>query len=563
MQVGDPSHPEVRRVRLLAFLVILAALVAFHNSVDGAFLLDDFDAIHNNTTIRHLWPPWSALQPPRETSVAGRPLVNLSLAVNFAIHGLNPRGYHIVNIAIHAAAALTLFGLLRRLLQSPNLAGRFERDADFIAAMVAVLWAVHPLQTESVTYIVQRAESLCGLIYLFTLYSFARSMASPRPARWQIACVIACFTGMACKEIMVTTPLLVLLVDRALYARSFREAITLRGRLYLGLAASWIILAFLLAGTPRPTSAGSALPYGPIAYLRTEAGVILHYLRLSIWPDPLILDYNWPISPSWAQAMPAFVAVVGLVVITICVWIRRPTLALPAMAFFLILVPTSSFYPILDAAFEHRMYLPLAPILLMIVLALRAVILRTPAMTPRSNDRALLAIAAIVALLLTVRTISRNALYADPVALWKSNLEHGGIDNPRAITNLSGAFLMNGQYVEAREAALHAVRLSTDNPEAYVNLCTASLRLGLVDEAINMGRIAVNLRNAWPAAHFNLGMAYRAADRIDDARIELEKARDLDPDSPMIRDALANLSAPVPSTDAVGTHPGPADPAAP
>lgn len=524
MQSTTPQLPRTLKPRLLGLVVLLGTMIPFYNSLDGAFLLDDYEAIFNNPTIRTAWPPWPALQPPRETSVAGRPLTNYTFALNYAVHGLSPRVYHVVNLMIHAAAALALFGLVRRTLLSPTLNDKFTGAADLLAAAIALLWAAHPLQTESVTYLVQRTESLCGLAYLFTLYAFVRSMEASRPSTWQFIAVLTCFAGMACKEVMVTAPLMVLLIDRALFASSFHQAVTSRRGLYLGLGASWLVLGFLLAGSPRPVSAGSALPFGSLAYARTEASVILHYLRLSIWPRPLILDYGWPISSTWSQALPACVAMVALLMLAAFLWVRRPALGLPAVAFFLLLAPTSSFYPILDAAFEHRMYLALAPIVVLVVLGLWTYSRRGPARNRATAKAVLIGFTLVVWHAFTLATIERNAEYADPIAFWKSNLANGRIDNPRAITNLSGAFLMANQNFEAREAALHAVQLSDDNPDAYANLCIASLRLGFIDEAVKMGRIAVELRDDSVAAHVNLGLAYRAAGRLDEAQEEIKKA---------------------------------------
>lgn len=544
MQSTALNSPRFSRPQLLALIILLATLIAYRNSLDGAYFLDDLDAIHNNPTIRTLWPPWQALQPPRETSVAGRPLTNLTLALNFAVHGVSPRGYHLVNLVIHAAAALTLFGLLRRLLLSPRLVERFARDADLLAAITALLWAVHPLQTESVTYIVQRTESLCGFAYLFTLYAFARSTDAPRPAGWQILCVLSCFAGMACKEVMVTAPLLVLLIDRAVFATSFRQALSSRRGLYAGLAASWIVLGILLSGSPRPDSAGANLPFGAWDYARTEASVLLHYLRLSIWPDPLILDYNWPISPSWSYSAGSIAVVLILLVLALLTWLHQPAIALPAIAFFVILAPTSSFYPILDAAFEHRMYLPLAAILLMLVLTLRWLLQRSFRRNTNAAPLALISIALVAAIALTIRTVRRNADYADPVALWRGNLEHGGLNNPRAWTNLSSAFLQYGQAGEARDAALYAIQLSTDNVEAYANLCAASTHLGLIDESIEMGRRAIQIKPTSAEAYVNLGLAYKAANRLDEARQALLKALDIRKDCLPALAALENLDTP-------------------
>src|SRR5687768_14114124 len=148
---------------MLVGATLVAAIVsAYFNSLGAPFVFDDLLAIPENPTIRRLWPLTDVLFPPRGEglSVEGRPVLNLTLAFNYAIGGTAVRGYHVVNLAIHSLATLTLFGLLRRTLLLPRLRERFGRDALPLSAIIAVLWSLHPLQTESVTYVIQRAESL-------------------------------------------------------------------------------------------------------------------------------------------------------------------------------------------------------------------------------------------------------------------------------------------------------------------------------------------------------------------------------------------------------------------
>ncbi len=276
--------------------MVAAGLLAYSNSFTGSFIYDDAPSILGNPTIRHLWPIWQPLSPPHKggITVEGRPLVNLSLAVNYALGGLDVWGYHALNLAIHLLAGLTLLGIVRRTLLQPKLRERFGAAANELALAVAVLWVVHPLQTESVTYIVQRAESLMGLFYLLTLYCFIRGAESPRPRAWYSLCVTACALGMASKEVMVSVPLMVLLYDRTFVSGSLREVWRQRWPLYLALASTWILLGYLMFFTGSFGNAVINAKENGIAwwkYLLTEPGVILYYLRLAAWPYPLCFDY--------------------------------------------------------------------------------------------------------------------------------------------------------------------------------------------------------------------------------------------------------------------------------
>ena len=243
MNEQTANHTSNRGARWGAIvLIVLAVLAAYRNSFSGPFIFDDIASIVDNPTIRRLWPVSVPLWPPFSggQTVGGRPILNLSLAVNYAWGGADVRGYHAVNLGIHILAALTLFGLVRRTLERAKLAdGRAACPGRALptALVVALLWALHPLQTESVTYIIQRAESLMGLFYLLTLYCFVRFTergSSFVPLRgtsadeeaggvvWAWLSVVCCLLGMATKEVMVSAPVIVFLYDRTFVSGTFR-----------------------------------------------------------------------------------------------------------------------------------------------------------------------------------------------------------------------------------------------------------------------------------------------------------------------------------------------------
>ena len=161
----------------------VVGLLVYANTLSGPFIFDDLTSIEQNPSIRRLWPLSEPLSPPRDTPVAGRPLLNLSFAVNYAVGGLDVTGYHLVNLAIHLLAALVLFGLVRRTLLLPSLAPRVGESATNLAAAAALLWMVHPLNSEVVDYVTQRSASLMGLCYLLTLYCSVRAL-SAGARRW-------------------------------------------------------------------------------------------------------------------------------------------------------------------------------------------------------------------------------------------------------------------------------------------------------------------------------------------------------------------------------------------
>ena len=361
----------------LILLIILAGALAYATSFGGGFVFDDARYIADYEHIDQFWPPWPHL-------ATRRPVVQLSLALNYAISGLNTWSYHLFNLVVHLLAGLTLFGLVRRTLLLPRWAGRFATSASYFAAAVAGLWVVHPLNTQSVVYIVQRGEALMGLFYLLTIYSVLRGSTGRADTAWYLLAIIACALGMATKGVMISAPLVVLIYDRVFLADSWAGLLRKRWWLYVGLFLTIGVLALVgvaqgIVAPQYPKFATVGFGYQgatPFDYLRTEAGVVLHYIRLAFVPYPLILDYDWPAADQPLKwLLPGLVIVILLVATVLALW-RKPGLGFAGVWFFLILAPTSSIVPIRDAAFEHRMYLSLAAIILLVVFGVYALLRR-------------------------------------------------------------------------------------------------------------------------------------------------------------------------------------------
>ena len=198
-----------------AVLIIVATTVCYSNSFSAPFLLDDVGAIVENSSIRDLSKPWTVLTGATHATVIGRPLLNLSLAINYAISGTESLwDYHVVNLTLHLIAALLLFGITRRTLLLPSISASTQRHALGLATAISLLWAIHPLQTESVTYIVQRAESMVAVFYFLALYSVIRGATSTQSGCWYVTAVLSCAFGVASKEVIVTAPVVILFYDR-------------------------------------------------------------------------------------------------------------------------------------------------------------------------------------------------------------------------------------------------------------------------------------------------------------------------------------------------------------
>jgi hypothetical protein len=162
------------RLAMNGILALVGSLV-YLNSLWKPFMFDDMSAIVNNDRIRRLSDVPKVLSPERERPVAGRPLVNLSFAVNYAIGELDVVGYHALNILVHVLCGMLLFAVIRQALLLPQLPAALSDRAAPLGFVVALLWMVHPLNSEVVTYVTQRTESMMAFFYLLTLYASLRA----------------------------------------------------------------------------------------------------------------------------------------------------------------------------------------------------------------------------------------------------------------------------------------------------------------------------------------------------------------------------------------------------
>lgn len=457
-------------------------------------------------SIRQIWPPrW--LNPPAQTTVAGRPIVNFSLAINYGLSGTSVWGYHFFNIAVHAINMLLVFGIVRRTLVSKQLSARFGPHATILAAGVAAVWGLHPLNSMCVTYIVQRAESLMAFCLLTSLFCVVRGSDSSRPAAWYIGAVAACALGMGCKEVMVVAPVVILMYDWIFLSHSWRELLSARKWLYLRLFASWIILAILVAPGPRSASAGLGLGHiTPFEYLRTQLLVVFYYLRLAVWPDRLCLDYEWPISGSMLQiAIPGLLLLAVIAIVATGVIRRRPW-SFVGTWFFLILAPTSTVVPIIIIASEHRMYLPLVAVVALLVLFSYSLAGRVTSI-PRSRN-VVIVLCGMAAVALGGRTYARNQDYQSAVRIWRDVVQQRP-RNPRGHNNLAQALFEAGRISEAEASAREAIRLSPTYADAHFNLGVILAKRSDYHGSIAAFREAIRVGLPDPLADYNLGVALR------------------------------------------------------
>ena len=372
------------------FLALLVLLI-YSNTFYASFHFDDAMHIVENYLIRDLSNFFEILRTQRGVTM-------LTFALNYAVGGLNVFGYHLVNTAIHIVNGILVYLLLYYTIK------RFETVEEWwakkVAAFTALLFAVHPVQTQAVTYIVQRMESLSSMFYLLGLLCFVKavdSKASTKRALLYGGVVLFYILGFYSKEIAVTLPAIVFLYDLYFINRGNVKGVFQRLPLYGVLS---LLLIYFVVSTVVPAGGfgdlskeAQALSYRdpsagfgvksitPLEYLYTQFNVLIYYIVLLLVPVNQNLDYDFPISRGLFETpvvkegtvlnIPIPPPVVSLVILLVIIGIglylflkgrsdgslRKLMASFFIFWFFIILSPTSSFVPIIDVIFEHRVYL--------------------------------------------------------------------------------------------------------------------------------------------------------------------------------------------------------------
>ncbi|MDQ8184035.1 tetratricopeptide repeat protein [Pelagicoccus sp. SDUM812002] len=518
------QFPKTKISLFLSLLLALSIFSVWSNSYQSPLVFDDLGSIRDNATIR---PPYSLeplFNPPSEgaQTVAGRPLLNLSLAANYYFSGENYSTYRVTNVMIHLANALLVFALATQLLRLASF-DEDVRTANWLPFFISLVWALHPISTTAVSYLVQRAESLTALFLLLTLYCFSRSLDSKRPIAWLAVSLVAAFVGSACKETMVATPFLVALIAWSFGQNPDRQAPTRNFQLsiYFGLLFLSILPTILLsqATGDRAETASMSIGIQSLDYLKLQSWAILRYLQLAVWPAGQVFDYGRDIAiPSTLAWMGyGFLIVLGLA-FSVYLFLKRRKIAFIALAPFILLAPSSSVFPLADPIFEHRFYLSLACIVALLCLGLH-----------KLSAKATLVLLPIIATLLGLTSHERNKTYQSAIELWQSSLDYSPI-NARAQTNLGTLLLAEGNYDAAIEHLSKAIEIRT-TPLRLHNLANAYALNGQTEIAIPLYTDALISEPNFPAAILGLAEANLAAGDFPAAMESFRKFLEESPDN--------------------------------
>jgi len=353
---------ESRRFNLFAFaLIAVLVLLAYSNTFTSSFHFDDDAAILENPAIKNVTADNIV-----RLLKTNRPIVNLSLMLNYQLNGLNVVGWHVFNVGLHIINSFFAYLFIVWTLNLPQMKAKYGEKARRMALFGALLFAVHPIQTESVTYIISRSELLAAFFFLVTFLLFIKG-ATTGKFGYYFAAFASTLLAMASKEWAATLPAMLFLYDLVfLSGGKIKNVIKSRAKAYIVLFLPWGFIAYILSLYAGATSAGFSMSgvNGITAetYLLTSFNVIWTYIRLLFLPINQNLDYDYHLARTLFE-FPTLLSFIGhLAVVAAAFWLYRKKgwLLVPfgIAWFYIILSPTQSFVPILDLIFEHRLYLP-------------------------------------------------------------------------------------------------------------------------------------------------------------------------------------------------------------
>ena len=523
---------------LLCLLLLLAfALIAYADSFDATFHYDDITRIVENDAIFDLANVGRIYSYCKE-----RFLTYFTLALNYKIGKLDPTGYHIFNFFIHYLAALFLYFLFMETLKTPAMSKVDLRCSKRLAAFfVAGIFLLHPLQTQAVTYIIQRAESMAGMFYLGSLFFYVRArMTIPRfTAAGYYGLMILCAAGAAfSKETAVTLPVMIVAYELLFFDTTLRELVR-KKVVIISLIPAGLIVAYKLGDLiQKDFYYDPTIGFTRKQYILTELSVLVTYLRLFFWPAGQNLDWDYPVASTLlnVRTVTSLILLLALVLLAFISYRKSRFVTLGIVAFFLTLAPTSSIIPIKDVIYEHRMYLAIAFLAMASVQVVMQALEKIEGSSIRGRQIGLAATIILVLPLLTGLTYARNEVWINEISLWQDVVQKSP-NGSRAHVNYGGA-LYQGGYADLnqiKEQFEIAKRLCPHCPTPHYNLAFVYWKEGDYQQAIASSLEAIKLKPDYLDAIYHLSRIYRELEEWDNARVYLERLVSMSPGSKYMR----------------------------
>jgi len=510
----------------LAGLCIAVAII-YSNTLNAPFIYDDGITIVENAEIKSN-TIFAEIGVPRYVGL-------ISFALNYQIHQLNPAGYHVTNIIIHLCNGILVFFLMRNIILLLH-GSLIEKERNLLSFSIALLFVVHPLQTQAVTYITQRFASLAAFFVLISLLSYSafRKSDSPRYSLY-ILSLLSAFLAFKTKENTASLPLMLVVIEYMLFKKT---AVPMKRRiLYLipfFLLILVIPLSFMSLQAIHDHNVAGILKEiketsyeSPVIsrnqYLITEFRVVATYIRLMLLPVNQSIDYYYPLSKSFFEpgTFLSFCLILVILIISIILFKKFPLISFGIYWFFIFLLIESSLIPIADVIYEHRMYLPSIGFIIAFVISLHILCQRL-ALTKYTGVLIL-----IIALIVSVLTYKRNEVWKSEMTLWKDASTKFPL-NPRARLNLGAAYSSAGMCDEAIKELEIGLEKEPGNPKARSEIAYCYWKKGLAGIAIKEMLLAIQLEPTNVSYYINTALIYLEQSKITEALSVLHKGHTVD-----------------------------------
>ena len=509
-------------------VIAIACVVAYSNSFGCTFHLDDTVNIVDNSHIRNLWNFADIWLHDKSRFIA-----KLSFAINYHLGGLNVWGYHLVNLLIHIFNAFLVWWLIRLIFSSPaiinNNPSLYKNQIAFFAAL---LFVVHPLATQSVTYIVQRMASLVTLFYLLSICTYVKGRLLPSTSAEKIimyglsaaSAILAFFT----KENAFTLPIAIVLTEYCFFS-SRKEVSQKNTRWFLLLCGIVLLTAFLVFSrfslsifNPVAPAHGNTYTVTSLGYLLTQFSVILKYIQLLILPYQQNLDYDYPPVKGFFEIKTflSFLILAAVLFFAFKIFKKHLIIAFSVFWFFLTLSIESSIVPIEDLIFEHRTYLPSFGFFLLLCYSLYTFL---PSSSSAMLGNALIILCGIYCYL----TYERNKVWKDPITMW-TDVTKKSPNKARAFGSLGDAYRDSGQIQNALKAYNRSVEINPKYATGQLNVGAMYSKLFQWDKAYKSYTLAISADSNYTKAYYNRGITSYTLEKNESAISDYNKAIALD-----------------------------------
>jgi tetratricopeptide (TPR) repeat protein len=524
-------------------LIALLGLIVYSNTFNVPFQFDDIGSIIENPVTREF----------DYRAFIDRYVSYSTFALNYRLHGMEVAGYHAVNLAVHIATAILVYWLVILTFRTPIMSeSSLKENSGHIALLSGFLFVCHPVQTQAVTYIVQRFASMAALFYLLSLVIYVKYRLGMlvRSSGFEIrreagsvllyvASLLCAVLAMKSKETAFTLPLAIVMYEFMFFEGRINKKLLYLGPLLLTILVIPLSLTFLRLSPYEALNRIAELTrvhteMSRLEYLFTEFRVITTYIRLIFLPVNQNLDYDYPLYSSIFElpVLLSFIFLLGIFGVGICMLMRSRREAAGRLVafgifwFFLTLSVESSIIPIVDVINEHRLYLPSVGVF--IALALGGFLL-TRRISRNALRRTSAVVLVAVILIMSAATYARNTVWRSEISLWEDVVGKSPRKS-RPYSNLGKAYQEAGMVDKAIAHMLTAINLDPTRFPVYYNLGNAYREKGLIDMAIKQYILCLERKPDYAEAHNNLGNAYRAKGLLDMAEAALKEALRLKPE---------------------------------